>query len=155
KMHNPNYKKTKEVAYPALAQKPYIVGDPVIVPRVTVPWETQWYVNDERPDKERLNVQIQRWLPFVPLDDKGTSEMPVADWTILERGGAAAAFRGEYVGHTDQVQVPTWSIVNEEWEFAGSSRRSISKRVPVDFQVKPAQQYQYPTMLLDYEGGKR
>jgi|GEM_PF-6626396 len=148
KMYNPNYNKPKDVAYPALAKNKFIVGDNSDVIRLAVPWETDWYVMDDRPTVERLTVQVQRWLGVTTPDpNTDQNHVKVADWCIDDR---ATASRGEYIGRPDLVQVPTWSMEKEDWELARHPKRG-GQKLQIDFTVKTNQQF--PALLIDYEGG--
>jgi hypothetical protein len=148
KMYNPNYNKPREVAYPALAKNKFIVGENSEVIRLAVPWETEWYVMDDRPAADRLTVQIQKWLGVTTPDpNMNQNPVKVADWSIDDR---AQASRGEYIGRPDLVQVPTWSMEKEDWELARHPKRG-GQRLQIDFTVTTNQQF--PALLIDYEGG--
>jgi hypothetical protein len=148
KMHNPNYNKPKEVAYPALAKNKFIVGENSEVIRVAVPWETDWYVMDDHPTPDRLTIQVQRWLG-VTTPDPNTDQnyVKVADWCLDDR---AMASRGEYIGRPDLVQVPTWNTEKEDWELARHPKRG-GQKLQIDFTVRTNQQF--PALLIDYDGG--
>jgi hypothetical protein len=146
----------KEVAYPLLAKNKFIEGDWTPVPPVTVPFDVNWYVTDERgSDRERLNVQIQKWVDIAHPDPTNQrADVAVADWSVLEKSPAATCYRGDYIGRKDFVEIPTWSTLREEWEFARGPKRTIGKKISEDFTVKLTPGVD-PTLLVDYDGGKQ
>jgi hypothetical protein len=146
KMANPNYKQ-KNVAYQKLAEKKEIeAAEWTVVPKVTVPHEAVWYVSDEKPDKDKATVQVHEWL----ATDR-ESGVPVGDWAILEK---TAAYRGEYIGRTHDVEVPIWRTENEGYELAAKVGSKFGvRKIPVDFTVR-AGNAQEPNLLIDIDGGK-
>jgi hypothetical protein len=156
KMKNPNHGlELSKVAYPKLAKDEYIYSDWVTVPPVTVPDDVNWYIVDEKPDRERLTVQVHKWLGEAQADPKNEKyTVPVADWVVLDRSlpTAASVYRGEFIGRPAAVQVPTWDMKKEDWEFARNPS-GRSSNVPVDFTVRP-EGASHPALLIDYDGGK-
>jgi RNA polymerase sigma factor (sigma-70 family) len=120
-------------------------------PRITVPIDTAWYVMDEKPDKDQLILQIHHWVDFAftnPDDTK--SKAAIGDWTIWDK---APVHRGEYIGRSENVELPTWKIDKETYELALNTK-THSSRIPVDFTTRTSR-LEDPVLLLDYSGGKR
>lgn len=156
KMANPNYQKEKVVAYPGLA-KPQLLyaSEWTSVPRTEVPLETFWYAVDDRPAGDHVVLQIHKWVDETITDPNNDVKVPVADWVVWDK---APAFRGDYIGKVERVQVPIWSVEKERYELARDNRRrtapDITSRIPVDFTVTQAGA-QSPAILVDWAGGKQ
>ena len=147
KMANPNFKQDKLVAYQALAKEKEIVGDWVEVPPIAVPYDINWYVLDDKPDREKAYIQVHRWIDRL---DVNRTEFAVADWSILPK---TPVFRGEYLGRPVLAKVPTWDTLEDKYDFARDPRTKLRVSLPVDFTVR-VKDKQFPAMLNDYEGGK-
>lgn len=156
KMANPNYQKEKVVAYPGLA-KPQLLyaSEWTSVPKTEVPLETFWYAVDDRPAGDHVVLQIHKWVDETITDPNNDVKVPVADWVVWEK---APAFRGDYIGKVERVQVPIWSVEKERYELARDNRRrtapDITSRIPVDFTVTQAGANS-PAILVDWTGGKQ
>jgi hypothetical protein len=152
KMRNPNYHK-HNLAYPAVGVDEDIVSpDWTMTPTVAVPNETEWFAMDDKPDKDKMMVQIHRWIDFALLnpDDRETLK-PIGDWTIWEK---APAYRGEYIGRYDKAELPEWKIDKEGFELAVDTK-AHSKHISVDFSARPRPNPdEDPALLLDYSGNK-
>jgi hypothetical protein len=148
KMANPNYKQEKLVAYPSLAKDKELYGEWTTVPAVAVPYDTFWYVLDDKPDRERATIQVHRWIDV--LDVSRDRRISVGDWSIDPK---AAAYRGEYLGRPVLTKVPTWDKVAEMYEIARDPKTKQKARLPVDFSVREPGK-QFPALLIDFQGGK-
>src|SRR5262249_54288030 len=95
RMTNPNYGK-HNLAFPALGRdKEIAAADWTQTRQVAVPRDSEWYVVDDRPDKDKLVVQIHHWVDIVQPDPDDVNQTTgVGDWSIWER---ALGYRGEYV----------------------------------------------------------
>jgi hypothetical protein len=153
KMANPNLGQTKTVAYAALAKEKEIKAENwTVTPKVTVPHDVSWYATDERPDRDKAKVEIHRWVDSLLADpERKESEHVVADWVVLDKE-KASAHRGEYLGHTVDVEVPSWNAEQESYELL-MNPKTRSRRVPVDFSARISQAME-PAILVDYDGGK-
>ena len=152
KMANPNFKQTKNVAYAALAKPSELVAsDWSMVPKIEVPRESFWYAVDGRADPEKVNLQLHRWVDYtMPASDLSASNgLAVADWNLRERD---ATHRGEYIGRVVNVDVPVWSIENENYEFAHIKGKAA--KIPIDFTVREQDSRHPPALLVDFSGGK-
>ena len=103
--------------------------------------------------KDRQTVfQIHKWLESTDAP----ARVPVGEWSVAER---VIAYRGEYIGRKERVEVPYWRSTQESFVLAvettvGSPRRP-SKGIMVDFGVPPTEGRtvtDYP-ILVDFEGG--
>ena len=161
---NPNYgeKKKDLVAYPTLssmqelpAQWSYDQGDPdskrIIA---SIPPETFFYAMDKDnvdrlarsrypADKDTAYVQVQSWQQSLKLKDVGDA-IPIGEWSMADIG----VRRGEYIGHTEKVELPMWVPTKENYDFAKVKlyRNRPPQPAPVDFSTN--------AVLVDFEGGK-
>jgi hypothetical protein len=151
KMRNPNFGK-RNLAYPSVGRDEDIVAPEfTMTPKIEVPNETEWYVMDEKPDHDRLLVEVHRWVDGVLTNpDDPNSEKPIGDWSVLEK---AQAHRGEYVGRIQNVMLPEWKVEKETYELAVNSKTN-RPRIPVDFTTRSNAQVEEGVLLLDYAGGK-
>jgi hypothetical protein len=178
RMANPNMGKTKEVAYAGLAEAKELVSPPTITPPIRVPEEFFAYAVDVNPkeleskaamgpkgtDKETAAVesgeataiQFHRWVDIAP---EGSSKLVVADWLIAER---LLVHRGETLGRPQvDVEVPFWDrfagaigqflLASSGGSSKGKVVRPVRNAIPVDF--VPADRL--PSVLVDFDGGKR
>jgi len=162
RLDNPNFGKTKEVAYPQLAEVKELEGAWAVVPKqVSIPTEFHYYAESDPPGvaraKDRVYVQMHRWVDFLPLNpDQADTEVPIADWAIND----VPVFRGEYIGKKmNNTQVLMWYPTLEAFDFArgtqglptkyvkGSLFKPPPKFITVDFTTKPR------ALLVDFEGG--
>lgn len=156
KVANPNYQKKKELmAYPSLAEIKDLYSPWVKLPNpVEVPRELFFYAVDDRidvTDKDRTRVQIHYWLDNVRLDPGLNEYYPVGDWTVKD----LPTYRGEFVGRTENVDVPMWFPENYRYELAINPKvlrvrlpRGVKppSGIPVDFSTRG--------VLVDFEGGE-
>jgi hypothetical protein len=151
RMANPNYQKTN-VAYQKLAETKEIeAANWTVVPKVTVPNESVWYVAEEKADKEKTQVQVHDWIGVYTDPVNRESEIRVGDWTVLEK---QPAYRGEYIGRTAEADVAIWRTETAGYELASLVKgKGQHRRIPVDFTVR-ASNAQEPNLLVDFEGGK-
>jgi hypothetical protein len=147
KMANPNYNQPKLVAYPSLAKDKELLGEWVSLPPVNVPNDVYWYVLDDKPS-DKVTVQLHRWLDVLKVNQD--RKIAVADWSIVPKYDA---HRGEYIGRTIPVELPTWDRLEEEYQIARDTKTRQKTKIPVDFAVK-VEGKQFPALLIDYEGGK-
>src|SRR5262249_13354791 len=105
-LHNPNYKRFKEVDHDKLARVELLYSRPVETMPVTVPADLHFYVVDEMFAKHKIVsgatravgpesgivVQVHRWAPHLFVNNTRT---PFGDWTIAER---VFVKPGEYIG---------------------------------------------------------
>jgi hypothetical protein len=152
RMANPNYKQTKSVAYKSLAKEAIIVADNwTTVPPVKVPYDTSWYVTNDKPQADHVAVEIHEWVPSIKTDpaDKGElTRAAVASWVIKEK---ETANLGEYVGKQEKVEVPIWKTEDEAFQLA-VNLKTREKKLPVDFTVQAGTGE--PDLLVDFDGGK-
>lgn len=156
KMANPNYQKEKVVAYPGLAKPQFIYANEwTDVPKTDVPLETFWYAVDDRPQVDHVVLQIHKWVDETITDPNNDVKVPVADWVVWDK---APAYRGDYIGKVERVQVPIWFVEKERYELARDNKRrnlpDTSARIPVDFTVTQAGANS-PAILVDWSGGKQ
>jgi hypothetical protein len=152
KMDNPNYGK-HNLIYPGIGKEEEIAAPEfTMTPKIAVPSDTEWYVIDDRPEKDRLYTQIHHWVEKVLTDkDDQNSVAKIGDWTISEK---CTSHRGEYIGRVENVRLATWNVPNEIYQLAINAR-SRSNHLPVDFAAKRSTDpKEDPALLLDYSGGK-
>lgn len=165
-MANPNYNKSSEVAYQALAEIKDLPSPAVRTPAITIPEEYQFYVADQKPIKaiqggadsavakpDQTAVQVHRWVERSGL---GTEiDTTIADWAIAER---QLVRRGEYIGRNEPifVEVPVWNKSRNAFEIGflpQAVKKTAGKAVtglPVNFVPRKGQ-----PLVVDFEGGKR
>jgi hypothetical protein len=171
RMHNPNHKKEKEVAWASIAKDPELKSDwAYVADKVRVPPELYYYAVDlktqgtpEEKRKEFWNArtpgvnevacQIHEWLEaYVPPETsikKGlTNYATVGDWVIAPR---ALLTRGAYMGETALADVPVWNVTGGHFALAQSKDRR-TKKVPVFFGVG-LENGPYEPLLVDFSGG--
>jgi hypothetical protein len=152
KMANPNYGK-HNLIYPAIGQDEDIVAPEfTVTPKVAVPSDTEWYVTDDKPDKDRLVMQIHHWVYSILTDKEDQNSLAnIGDWTIQDR---SQAHRGEYIGRIENARLPTWKVNKERYEWAVNTR-SRSTLLPVDFTARRSNDpNEDPFLLVDYSGSK-
>jgi hypothetical protein len=154
RMANPNYGK-KNLSNSSIGKPKEIESTNWSdVVRVQVPYETQYYVTDDRPDKDKAYVQIHKWVDSAFLTDKpepppDSPEIWVGDWTYADR---IPAYRGEYLGKREPAEVPYYVTEKQDYELAAPKTRG-SKKLPLDFTVRKEGNLP-PELLIDYDGGK-
>jgi hypothetical protein len=152
KMRNPNYHK-HNLAYPDVgAAEDIVAPDWTMTPTVVVPNETEWFAMDDKPDKDKMMVQIHRWIDSTLLNPEDQNTLkPIGDWTIWEK---APAHRGEYIGRYDKAELPEWKIDKEGFELAVNTKAN-SRYIAVDFSARPRPNSdEDPALLLDYSGNR-
>lgn len=159
KMANPNYKRT-DVAFKALARSETLTSrdwSPSI--KVYVPSTTEFFVlSDERLERgqepagrDRIPVQVHRWIDAAQMTPTNKAQTPVADWVIAER---LLFQRGEYLARRADVKVPVW-VTNMDSFHLGYNSDSRKRLVPIDFTTKPhPRSPQTPALIVDFEGGR-
>jgi hypothetical protein len=181
RMANPNYKKSTEVAYEALADVKEIVATKwVRTPVKSIPLEYSYYAVDQLaldkagqtiPNKELLKpdqaaLQIHRW--FDAARDLGSvppRDYVVGDWGIAER---LTLRRGEFIGHPQMItEVPVWTKDKQTFEIPqtldpnakGKDKDKRKPGVPLDFTPPPDPAKKGallpPPLVVDFEGGRR
>jgi hypothetical protein len=154
RMANPNYGR-KDVASPAYARDPELKSDwSKQTVTIRIDSELDYYAIDQRPldeaeegfkrpyrgpyannhvrdssgnfvtitsDPNVIVLQAQRWLETLPI---GSPPIGAGEWVVAER---FPVFRGEYVGHSERVQVPYWRYLRNDWVIADDR---ANKRVP-------------------------
>jgi hypothetical protein len=153
KMSNPNYNRQKDVAYPKLAKEKEIeASEWTYVPPVSVPADTFWYALDDKPDRDKAMVQVQRWVDLLEDRGKGADQkgIPVGDWLVLNK---TPVYRGEYIGGVIPIEVATWNIRDEDYELVKDAASRSTRKLPVDFRVRSSET-RFPALLVDYAGGK-
>lgn len=175
KMANPNYGKTKEVAFPQLAEERELVspdwcvvkddkGQPI---RIQAPRDLFFYAADQKrveqkasetyrglnaytnPRPEQAVVQAHLWMDFYAYDTRKTIRSPVGDWLVADR---MFVNRGEHLGQSVTMEVPIWVPEQRGFVLAtkpGASRTSRDKTVEVPFGSEPSSS----PLLVDFEGG--
>jgi hypothetical protein len=172
KMYNPNFKRDpRELATPNLAKDEeleskdwYVVKDLVRSPQD----EFVYAASDERkanppritekvPLGQYANetwLQIHRW--FRDVRPKGqTRAEPVGDWVIAD----IHAVRGQYLGDTPKIELPTWSMTQGKFLFRDNPppRRSTAPRSAKDrrsWEIEFSPRIDGKEVLVvDFEGG--
>ena len=129
RMANPNFGKTEDVAFPALAEVKELLASPTVeTPTIKIPEEYYLYAIDQQPlfkviggsawdrpkegvKQEHVAVQIHRWID--EAKQSGTRDQAIGDWCIAER---LFLKRGDPVGSPPiNVEMPTWN--SEENRF--------------------------------------
>ena len=171
RMANPNYGKSKDVAFTSLANDKELVSEYTYTPPVTIPGEYFIYAVDQKVDttlpggsnKEAAKadyptayglwntpVQIHRWLTKF-TDGK---EWVVADWAIAER---LLVRRGDSIGrYTVTTEVPVWDKIKEAFEIGFlpiNAKKKNYSGLPIHF-IQDADRT-HPPLLVDFEGGTR
>jgi hypothetical protein len=160
-MANPNYKRP-DVSNPKYAEDKELATNNqwYEIPNVlVVPPEMHYYAVDQKeidgkdykginanakPADNQVALQFHRWL-----EDAGRSSKqfrPVGEWVVAER---VLVGRGEYVGRTQQVDVPIWETTKEA--FIIPKKKEGMKEVyglPISFSLGQAD-----TTLIDFSGG--
>jgi hypothetical protein len=160
RMANPNFGR-KDVAWASLAADKELKSDWVEVDKtVQVPPELYYYAidlkmqgtpeekkalwNSPTPTANQVPVQSHRWVENVYPDPQNPrAGFSVGDWCIAER---MLLTRGEYLGHSEKVEVPIWDVAAERFSLASYKR---SKKVPVFF----GPEGEPDSMLVDFQGG--
>jgi hypothetical protein len=164
RMVNPNYKRP-DVAWASLAQDKELKSDWVEVDKtVQVPPELYYYAidlktegskedkkalwNAESPKANQLPVQVHRWVENVYPDPSSRAGFSVGDWCVAER---TLITRGEYLGRTEDVEVPIWDVAAERFGLATykKSTRKDKRLVPVFF----GPEGQPDSLVVDFRGG--
>jgi hypothetical protein len=150
RMANPNFGK-HNLAYPALGKDEVIsAAEFEMTPKVSVPNDTDWYAIDDKPNKDKMMLQLHHWVDYVFTNtDDPNSRTAIGDWTILEK---VDGHRGEYIGHWASAKLPAWKVEKERFELAVNTRTQ-SKNIAVDFAARTSKSRD-PALLLDYSGGK-
>jgi hypothetical protein len=171
KLRNPNFKKkTYEVASATMARKeflesPFVFTQPVHVGQQIFFYNVDQALTEERQDfmkkhidridtafpapADRVPIQIHRFV--MQVETKGTPEK-VCDWAIAER---VLVPRGEYIGHTMEVELPYWNKTLEEFDLANGRTVAPGKKqgyVAVDFSTRNDKEA--AALVVDFRGGK-
>ena len=134
RMANPNFGKTKDVAFASLATDKEILSEYTNTPPITIPGEYYYYAVDQKPDqtiqdgsdtkaavadypvaygKWTTPVQIHRWLD--KFTDTSRKEWVVGDWAIAER---LLTRRGDSIGRYGvMTEVPVWVKERDVFEI--------------------------------------
>ena len=156
RMANPNYEKFDLVAFPAMAQVKELESPPVKVGNpVYVPDDLYYYASDTdapKADKDETRFQVHRWLDIARLNpNEVNSNSRFGEWAIAE----TKVHRGEYIGKTEDVEIPMWATTLESYFLPINPARLAEKRpprtpapkgIPVDLNTR--------AVLVDFEGGK-
>jgi hypothetical protein len=166
KMANPNFKRTKDVAFPSLAKPEFLTSKDWATSKdltVSVPADNFYYVVNETStggnyvheaapmSRDKMPVQIHRWLTVEQIDPNNPdTRSTVGEWSILDR---ALFSRGEYLRKTANVEVPVWFYPLETYVMPSAGRTSRG-RVSVEYHTRQ------PTsttsaVLVDFEGGEQ
>lgn len=128
----------------------------VVDKKAFVPPTLFYYAVDEKPEKpvrgflpanqDRVAIQIHRWFDKVPNPSNPKMELPVGDWSIMER---TLVQRGEFLGREDKVEIPIWKPAEEAFVID-----PIDEKNP---RVKPGIKVDFTTeaLLVDFEGGSK
>jgi hypothetical protein len=162
KMANPNINKPNVASQSYATDKQPLVSDWFEIKQlVTVPPEYYVYAVDQQeldgkkyegknkgaqylPDRQAV-FQIHKWLDDPSLDER--TFFPVGEWSVAER---VFAYRGEYVGRKQRVEVAYWRPTQESYVMATDDKKQ--KGLVVDFSPPP--RGSEPMILVDFEGGK-
>jgi hypothetical protein len=167
RMTNPN-KDRKDVAWASLAKDDDIRSEWIEVKdeskskdqdRIYVQPEAFAYATDQalvtpkdyngnrtpaKPDQ--VVMQVHRWLDYVfPDYPEKESGFPVGEWSIGER---MLVNRGEFIGRTEQVEMPRRLVMEERF---GMATHKKNKKIPVLFSLNSGYG---DTLLVDFQGGK-
>lgn len=172
KMANPNYGKTKDVAFPALAENRELEGEWVDVKdekgqmiRVSAPRDFFYYAVDQRkidtgkykgmnsnlqPRPDQTVIQIHRWIDVYFPTVQQNYFLPVGDWMVAER---VFINKGEHIGQTVPLKLPVWAPEQRKFTLAvkpgGSPKRLVDKIVDLSF----GSAVNLGPILVDFEGG--
>jgi hypothetical protein len=172
RMANPNFGKTKDVAFTSLAVDKELISEYTRTPAVSIPGEYYYYAVDQKPDQQITDgsdtkpavadyplaygkwttpVQVHRWLSKF-TDGK---EWVVADWAVAER---LLTRRGDSIGRYGvMTEVPVWDKGHEDFEIgvkyqnAKAGAKKAYTGLPIDY-IQPADRAR-PPLLVDFEGG--
>jgi hypothetical protein len=162
RMTNPNYKRTKDIAYPSLAKDELIKAKDFTKPvSLSVPPDFSYYLVDEKPerradagptaDKYTTPMQIHRWVGWEFKDPENTdSKTAFGEWVLLERG---LFHRGEYIHRRVDTEVPYWYTETESWVLASTRQRERGRKIAMDFSTRTPSAAN-AALLVDFEGGK-
>jgi hypothetical protein len=100
------------------------------------------------PKNRLIAFQIHKWLERTNTYPR----LPIGEWSVAER---ALAYRGEYIGRKEVVEVPYWRCTQERFVLAVSPTTPKQKGIEVDFGVpatenRPVEDY---PILVDFGGG--
>jgi hypothetical protein len=168
RMGNPNFSR-RDVASTTYAEAKELLSEWVKVPTpVKITPDLYYYAVDEKTifdsnsnkGKERykgpylrgefapgqynkdqvLFMQAHRWLNTVKM--KGGAELIVGEWGAAERFPVR---RGDYVGHSEKIEVPYWKYSREAYTLAA---------VDVDFSYHAPSSSQPEAILVDFDAGR-
>jgi hypothetical protein len=173
KVHNPNYRYQypKMLATPGLAEKEFLESEFfVIKDLVQSPKDEFVYAaaNDQTARPARVTekvpplppaaqadetwVQVHRWFSMVRPRNLPRPE-PIGDWVIAD----IHAIRGQYLGDTPRVELPTWSMTQSKFVLRDNppAKKPAGVRLSqkdlwsweVDITPQPDQ------LVVDFEGG--
>jgi hypothetical protein len=177
RMANPNYGR-RDVASPAYSREPELKSewskDPI---QVRVDPELHYYAVDEKelqkqkaepgtrvrytgPYKDdtvngnpfnrntQIMLQVHRWLERATLS--GDTTVEIGEWIVAER---MPAFRGEYVGQVERLEVPYWRTTRGEWVVANDGTNKRFPGVKVLFGQQVDSPNQPEAILVDFHLG--
>ncbi len=170
RMANPN-KDRRDVASPAYSTDKELVSpwtDPEKVSiRVQVDPEMHFYAVDQAVYEEKENnnrryrgpyqhmalmpnqqiwLQAHRWLETVRI--RGNQTLLFGEWTMAER---FPAWKGEYIGSTERVEVPVWQFARESFTIASDVNTTGRKPgIPLYFGFDPEGNTPREALLVDF-----
>ena len=97
----------------------------------------------------QVAFQIHKWLECI---DEGPVSTPIGEWSVAER---VPAYRGEYIGRKQLVEVAYWRPTKEMFRLARESTRKSGTEVDFGPRIPekmPSDQPYFP-ILVDFDGG--
>jgi len=154
RLKNPNHGKTKEVAFPAMAEKTHLESPWVLTPPVWMPFDYSFYFVNQSPLATHKTVKGKTTIDMAPAvppdkipvqihqlthDSTADDRKEVGDWVVAERLFLA---RGDLIARKGlEVEVPYWDAVANHFTMgtvknvgtAKAPRYQQRKSIPVDF----------------------
>jgi hypothetical protein len=177
RMANPNYGR-RDVASPSYSRDAELKSEWSKVPiQVRVDPELHYYAVDEKVLKQQkagpgkrdkytgpyannmvhgnlfnpntqVMLQVHRWLEKAEVSP-GT-RVDVGEWVVAER---MPAYRGEYVGQRERIEVPYWRTTRAEWVVANDGKDKRFPGVWVPFGHDAPNANQPEAILIDFSNG--
>jgi hypothetical protein len=156
RMANPNYQKSKDVAFAALAKPVELLSPWATTPTITIPGEYHLYALDQKTlddwakppqdkdkkkkdtfdtkvHRERTTFQIHQWVPDRQVFELRETAI-LGDWIVAERISVA---RGEQIGVNVLVQAPVWKELKNAFDlvYYVEKEKVKGKTVVKDYKV--------------------
>ncbi|OAI40785.1 hypothetical protein AYO40_04315 [Planctomycetaceae bacterium SCGC AG-212-D15] len=171
RMANPLFGKADSAIAKDLTKDKEIVGEWAEVKDASLPSETKvrvppegdfYFVEDTQKSRtvsfspDRVWTQVHRWFDWVPVNPAAPRESmtAVGEWAAAEQ---SAAFRGEYLGRWEDVELPIWNPKLETFVMAQHPehyRRGKPGTRRIVEHKGPAIDFTTGSILVDFDGGK-